>query len=412
MKKIRTPTYIRLVGFADENVEARERNRFAGLIKDVGAHVVLCDSQKNPIVATRTGVDAVFGVHLKLLVGSDYAVYQIWASPEDDGYRGDWAEAEAIARGIRISGEDVPLFETEVRICGEPLTASMTEALWGAVDAARSLLRYSALDISMTEAAGTAARYWLSPSRQQGKDAANLSRVRKQRVSEAVDDIARIEVYRHKINGFYKSYPEIHSDLSRIESQVGEQLKSATRGLREAKPFELKDILYKASEKYVEIAAVARALEIDSQSTASNLSNLKSIFRRWDEQPVSHWPLVSARLLTDTDLVPEAYARLARKVESVRVEMTNVTEVVRAKVDLEQQGDILLIQRGLDWLQIFVLTDILFRVGVELLIQEGAPASLPIARDWQPLSILGGAFILGLILTAGVRFGVKRLANR
>lgn len=412
MEKIRTPTYVRLVGFAGDNLEARARVRFADLIRDVGAQVALCDEQKNPIVATRKAFNAVYEIHLKLLVGNDYCVHQIWATSEDNNYRGTWAEPERIVRGFQLSGEDVSLFETGVSVCGEPITASTIAGVFDSVDVARSLIRSSALEILMIEADGTGARYWVSPSKQQGNDASSPSRGEKRRISETIDDIARIEVYRNKISGFYKSYPGIHKDLSRIEAEVSEQLKVATRNLREAKPFELKDTLYQVSQKFVEIAAIARALETDSHSTASNLSNLQSVFRRWGEQSVADFSPVSTMLLASTELIPEAYARLAKKVEAVRVEMNNVTEVIRAKVDLEQQGDILLIQRGLDWLQVIVLTDIFFRFGTEVLLQETVRESLPIVRELQPLALLACSFILALFITQGVKWAVKRMAKR
>jgi uncharacterized protein YdcH (DUF465 family) len=398
-----------------ENNGERARERFANLLHQYGAQVTARDEHNHPVVATCRDLDATYEIHFKQLAGNDYYVYQIWATPEDDNYQGTLDEPRELVRKIEMDmGTEPPLFETGVCVCGEPLDYAADAESYNVADCARSIICSSMLELGAS--VGSETQYWLCPTRlsapgESGGAFVGLSQREKQRVSKVIDDIARLEVYRHKIVRFYDKYETINAQLATIENQVDQELETTTRGLRSAKLFALKDALYSVSQTLVEIAAIARALELDANSTASNQSNLKSVFRRWDERPLVGFATVSTTLLAEVEVIPEAYARLAQKIESVRVQMRNVTAVLRTKIDLEQQADILLIQRGLDWIQVIVLTDILFRFGVEVLLQETVRASLPIAREAQSAVLLAGAFVCAFVITRSVQWGVRQRAR-
>jgi len=405
MIEIRTPTYIRLIGLIGADIAAREKQRFADLLQMVGAEVIARDEQNNPIVATRYRFDAVYEMHFKFLRGNDYCVHQIWATPKDDNYRGHWDEPHKLVQKVEWTITDGLLFETGVYVCSEPVEYALIEEAYGIDNGACSNL-WAWFDLCAQT--GSETRYWLCPVQK----SPGLSPREKRRVSNVIDDIARIELYRHKIGAYYTGYQLLHSRLAKIESEVSRQIETATRDLRSVKLSTMKDTLHTISQKFIQVAEIARAMDTDANSTAANVSNLESVFRRWNEQPKTGTPSVSTLLLANAQIISAGYARLARQIESVRIEMQHVTEVIRSRVDLEQQEDILLIQRGLDWIQVIVLTDIFFRFGAEVFPQETLQSVFPITHQAQSFVLLACAFIGALIVTQGVQRAVRWKARR
>jgi hypothetical protein len=247
----------------------------------------------------------------------------------------------------------------------------MIDEFFEYADTSRSLVRLSRLQIATKDCdPREKVTYLVTPVLQPGfvapGDRRSLFMAEKQRVSGAIDDISRVEVYRHKIWRFSEDYPTIYAQVGRIEGECTKQMQDVSKELAKAKISDLKKTLYRISDRFVDIATLSQALRHDSYSTASNLGNLRTVFRLWGEEKVEGYPLASAMLLARIETVPEAYARLADRVEDVRVAMEGVTEVMRAKVDLEQQADILIIQRGVDLLQIIIFADIFIDASEKL----------------------------------------------
>jgi hypothetical protein len=107
--------------------EDGERQRFTDLANTLGAQLASSNEPNVHVVGASRTTNHTFELHLKLLLGNEYSVLQLWATPADDNYQGAWAEAQAVVATILIPRGEHFLFDAEAYLCSNPIPGSMIE---------------------------------------------------------------------------------------------------------------------------------------------------------------------------------------------------------------------------------------------------------------------------------------------
>jgi hypothetical protein len=365
MLEIHTPTCIQLKGYAYEKIgEAQANHELEELIGLLRAETMHQDEES---LIARTAVDEVYEVYLKLLRGHDYCVFQIWATPIGEDHRASFDRAreildhwlpEQLQREIL---EDItPLFALRIYACQQAIPyEEMADIFMDELNLAHSWVYSNRLQLT-AENKGRREEYLVTPTDTMVPD---------QLISSVVDDISRVETYFNKIISFYEVYADIYDRLNHIEEEVMAQMDEIAASLDEADVMALKTWLTQISEKYGHLSSISKGLRQDSFSLHSNLNNIKSTLRAWDEERVSNYLPISDVLLNDAEMVSSAYDNLSERIDGIREQLGNMIAMVRTRIELAQQEqslqqltDLVQMQKSMDVLEFIFLAAVLLEI--------------------------------------------------
>jgi hypothetical protein len=365
MLEVHTPTCIQLKGFIYEGIgEAQANRELEELTSLLRAEIVHQDEES---LIARTAVDEVYEVYLKLLRGHDYCVFQTWATPISDDHRGPFETVREILdhwlpeQLHREPLEGItPLFALRIYACQQAIPyAEMADLFMDELNLAHSWVYSSRLQLT-AENKGRREEYLVTPTDTMAPD---------QMISSIVDDIARVETYFNKIISFYEVYGGIYERLNHIEEEVMVQMDEITGELDEADVMALKTWLTQISEQYGHLSSISKGLRQDSFSLHSNLNNIKSTLRAWDEERVSNYLPISDLLLNDAEMVSSAYDNLSERIDGIREQLGNMITMVRTRIELAQQEqslqqltDLVQMQKSMDVLEFIFLAAVLLEI--------------------------------------------------
>jgi hypothetical protein len=188
-------------------------------------------------------------------------------------------------------------------------------------------------------------------------------------MSTVVDDISRVETYFRKILSFYDVYPEIYEGVNRAEEGVVAQMDEMSVQLGDADTQVLGAWLTTISQKYGQLSVISKGLRQDSFSLHSNLSNIRSTVRAWDEARVQASTPISEVLLNDAEMVYGAYDGLSERIQGIQEQLGNMTAMVRTRIELGQQEqslqqlkDLVKMERTMDVLEFVFLAAVLLDI--------------------------------------------------
>jgi hypothetical protein len=422
MLEVHTPTCIQLKGYVYEETEeaqaTRELEELIGLLRAETVH-----QDEESLIAHRV-VDEVYEVYLKLLRGHDYCVFQVWATPISDDHHApfdgvrellDQWLPEQLHREI-LEGIN-PLFTLTIRGCQEAITLEELATLFpDEANLAHSGVYSNKLQLT-AEDKGRREEYLVAPTGAVVPD---------QLISSIVDDISRVEMYFNKIISFYDVYAGVYDSLNRIEEEVMAQMDEITGKLGEADVTALKTWLTQISEKYGHLSIISKGLQQDSFSVRSNLNNIKSTLRAWDEERVSNYLPISDRLLKDAGMVSGAYDNLSERVDGAREQLGSMITMVRTRIELAQQEqslqqltDLVRMQKSMDVLEFIFLAAVLLEIFGFLFValgelwgREGAVAmGLPfiVTHIWEYPALLTSLFVPVIMILS---YYIVKLAER
>lgn len=308
-----SPTCVRVTGYIYEGLdEAQAREGFSALVERLQGAVL---DHGPRLLLARAAVDETYETYLKLLLGHDYCLFQVWATPIRDDLRAPFAAAVEFAARVPPLLPTEPLFEARILTCQEPLAEETVLALLDGGVPARSLIYARRLQVSRDED-----RYLLFPT---------SAGVPDRLISGAVDDVSRLDLYYYKILSFYAVYPQVYEQVNDIEDLVSRRMEEATERPMTAW---LNDV----SDRYVHLANTTRALLQDIHSIQANLNNLEETLRRWGEREVGDYPSLSELMLGQARLVVRVYDDLSRRVDGIRDRLNDVITMVRTRSEVNR----------------------------------------------------------------------------
>ena len=365
MREVHTPTCIQIRGYVYEEIEQGQANReLEELIVLLQAEIVHQDDES---LIARKAVDAVYEMYLKLLRGRDYCVFQTWATPISDDHHAPFDRVQEILDQWlpeqlqrQILEGIIPLFVLKIYVCQEAVPhEEMIPLFTDGTSLAHSWVYSNKLRLT-AENKGRREEYLVTPTDTMASD---------QLISSIVDDISRVETYFNKIMSFYDPYADIYDRLNRIEDEVMAQMDEVTGKLGEADTTALKAWLTRIGGKYGRLSIVSKGLRQDQFSLRSNLNNIKSTLRAWDEERVSNYLPISDLLLKDAEMVSGAYENLSDRIDGIQEQLGNMITMVRTKVELAQQEqslqqltDMVEMQRSMDMLEFIFLAAVLLEI--------------------------------------------------
>jgi hypothetical protein len=308
-----SPTCVRAIGYLYEGLdEASVREDFAALVERLQGAIL--DQQAHVIFARAPG-DETYEIYLKVILEHDYCLAQVWATPIQDDLWESFQRATAHCAQVPRLVSAEPLFEVQILTCQEPVAEQEVSALFSRGVPARSLIYARRLQVDRC-----GDRYTLFPIGEGVPDWL---------ISDAVDDVAHLEMYYRKILSFHAVYPQVYQQVSRIEDLVSARMEEATRS-------PMIDWLNEVSDRYVDLSNITRALTQDSYSITANLNNLEATARRWGERKAGDYLSVSETMVAEARLVLRAHTTLSFRVDEIRERLNDVITMVRTRSEVNR----------------------------------------------------------------------------
>lgn len=365
MSQVCTPTCVVLKGYLyGDSSEAQVKGEFHDLMDRLQAEVAQDDGQA--LIGHRA-IDDEYELFAKLLAGHDYCVLQVWATPISDDLRATFDRAQQIVDEWLPAWADEPflreataLFSSRVLCCQDPILLDQTASLF-TVEARLAHSRVYSGQLWLTAGhSRSRALYLVTPVD---------GPVPNELMSAVVDDISRVETYFRKILSFYEVYPGIYEGVNGAEEEVVAQMDEMSVQLGDADTQVLGTWLTNISQKYGQLSVISKGLRQDSFSLNSNLSNIRSTVRAWDEARVEASMPISEILLNDAEMVCGAYDGLSERIQGLQEQLGNMTAIVRTRIELGQQEqslqqlrDLVKMERTMDVLEFVFLAAVLLDI--------------------------------------------------
>jgi uncharacterized membrane-anchored protein len=365
MLQVCTPSCVLLKGYLyGESAEAQVNSEFHDLMDRLQAQVAQNDEQA--LIGHRA-IDDEYELFAKLLAGHDYCVLQVWVTPISDDLRATFDRALQIMDEWLPARVDEPffqdataLFSSRVLCCQDPILLDQTASFFAQEPRLAHSTVYSGqlrLTAGQTTNRGL---YLVTPVD---------GPVPNELMSAVVDDICRVETYFKKILSFYDVYPGIYEGVNRAEEEVVAQMDEMSIQLGDADTQVLGAWLTTISQKYGQLSVISKGLRQDSFSLHSNLSNIRSAVRAWDEARVEASMPISEVLLNDAEMVCGAYDGLSERIQGIQEQLGNMTAMVRTRIELGQQQqslqqlrDLVKMERTMDVLEFVFLAAVLLDI--------------------------------------------------
>jgi hypothetical protein len=365
MRAVHTPTCVIVQGrLYEDRDEGLVRSRLDDLLGLLQATVT---SESDQGVIAHGGVDENYELYVKLVPGHDYCVLQVWVTPIADDFRdsfdrvldfvNNWLPQRA---GAHLLMDLPPLFSFDVLACQETLSEDELTTLFPDDPELVSSMVYSGRALLIAGHKPPRHLYVMTPVQ---------AMLPSELLSAAVDDVSRLEMYSNKIMSFYDVYPEIYTAVSTADEEVVAQMEEISGKLSDADTTALGNWLARISQYYGNLSIISKGLRQDSFSLHSNLSNMNSILRTWDEQRVTSQAHVSDALLNDAEMVCGAYDGLSDRIQGIQSQLGNMIAMVRARIELGQQkqslqqlADLVKMQKSMDVLEFVFLAAVLLEI--------------------------------------------------
>jgi hypothetical protein len=365
MRAVHTPTCVLVQGrLYDDYSEGQVRSKLGDLLALLEATVT---SEGEQGLIAHANIDDDYELYVKWLPGHDYGVLQVWATPIADDLRdtfdrvlhalNTWLPQQA---GPDLLTDMPPLFSLDALTCQETLSKGELATLFPDNSELVSSTVYS--DRALLTAGHKPPRhlYVVTPVE---------TILPNELLSAVMDDISRLEMYFNKIMSFYDVYPEIYAGINAADEEVIAQMEEISRRLSDADTTALGNWLATISHNYGNLSIISKSLRQDSFSLHSNLSNMNSILRTWDEERGSSQAPISEVPLNDAEMVCGAYDGLSDRILGIQSQLGNMIAMVRARIELGQQEqslqqltDLVKMQKSMDVLEFVFLAAVLLEI--------------------------------------------------
>jgi hypothetical protein len=365
MRAVHTPTCVLVQGRLYENYgEGQVRSKLGDLL-DLLQATVTGESEQGLIA--HGGIDENYELFVKLLSAHDYSILQLWVTPIADDFRDSFDKALHVVNawlperaGPHLLADLPPLFSFNVLACKETLDEDELATLFS---------DDSGLASSTVHSGGALLTAGHKPPRHLYVITPVEAMLPDELLSATIDDVSRLEMYFHKIMSFYDVYPEIYAGVSAADEEVMAQMEEISGRLSDANTAALGDWLARISHNYGNLSIISKSLRQDSFSLHSNLSNMNSILRTWDEKKSSSQAPISEVPLNDAEMVCGAYDGLSERIQGIQNQLGNMIAMVRARIELGQQEqslqqltDLVKMQKSMDVLEFVFLAAVLLEI--------------------------------------------------
>ena len=365
MRAVHTPTCVFVQGcLYEDHGEDQVRSRLGDLLGLLQARVT---SESEQGLIAHGGIDEDYELYVKLLPGPDYCVLQVWATPIADDYHDSfdrvlhfvngWLPQHA---GAHLLTDLPPLFSLNVLACQEMLSEDELATLFADGPELVSSMVHSGRALLTAGHKPPRHLYVVTPVQ---------AMLPNELLSTVIDDVSRMEMYFNKIMSFYEVYPEIYAGVSAADEEVIVQMEEISGRLSDADTTALGNWLARISHNYGNLSIISKGLRQDSFSLHSNLSNMNSILRTWDDQRASSQAPISEVLLNDAEMVCGAYDGLSDRIQGIQSQLGNMIAMVRARIELGQQEqslqqltDLVKMQKSMDVLEFVFLAAVLLEI--------------------------------------------------
>jgi hypothetical protein len=383
---VQTPTGVRMIGcFYEEGADGQKiQTRALEIAK--AAHIepaVLAphgpqDRRASLIVREEIAGKTVYQPVVKTLLGRDYCVYMLILSARDDSYCAPLTEVmqELERVGLDPVLANLPVrFDIQVYTCREvsdtsPEVASLT--LFNDADRPSAMSRCQGLSIPLLCACWSHLhRYVLIPATQMNTTDQDRA------ISQALDDLARLEVYRHKLRLSHEHYRRHYDTVEALEVHVNDEVRKVRIQLENANIARLRQTLDRVGQRFVDLSRLTYATQHSDYVANANRINLEGQLQRWDEVAITGYPPLSHLFLPEARQIAATFGQFSRRIEGVRNELDSLVRVIRTRIELGQQQELIEMQHAMNLLEFLVLAGILFPF-----LQEVSPFMERIWESW------------------------------
>ncbi|MCJ7621010.1 MAG: hypothetical protein MUP64_12415 [Anaerolineae bacterium] len=365
MRAVHTPTCVLVQGcLYEDNGEGQVRSRLGDLLGLLQANVT---SESEQGLIAHGEIDEDYELYVKLLPGHDYCVLQVWATPIADDFRDSFDRVLHFVNswwphpvGAHLLTDLPPLFSFNVLACQETLSEDELATLFPDGPELVSSMVHSGRALLIAGHKPPRHLYVVTPVQ---------AILPSELLSTVIDDVSRMEMYFNKIMSFYDVYPEIYAGVSAADEEVIVQMDEISGRLSDADTTALGNWLARISHNYGNLSNISKGLRQDSFSLHSNLSNINSILRTWDEERASSQAPISEVLLNDAGMVCGAYDGLSDRIQGIQSQLGNMIAMVRARIELGQQEqslqqltDLVKMQKSMNVLEFVFLAAVLLEI--------------------------------------------------
>jgi hypothetical protein len=426
---VQTPTGVRMIGcFYEDGADGQEiQARALEIAKAARIEPAVLaphrpqDRRASLIVREEIAGKTVYQPVVKTLLGRDYCVYMLILSARDDGYCAPLTE---VMQELERIGLDPVLsylsvqFDIQAYTCRRvsdtsPEVASLTLFTDGGRPSAMS--RCQGLSTLFVCASWSHVnRYVLIPMRPIEASPPTTTADQDRGISQALDDLARLEVYRHKLHFSYEHYRQYYDKVEALDIQVNDEVKKARRELEKANIARLRQTLDRVGQRFVDLSRLTYATQHSDYVANANCINLEGQLQRWDEATIAGYPPLSHLFLPEARQIAATFGQFSRRIEGVRIELDSLVQVIRTRIELGQQQELIEMQHAMNVLEFLVLAGILLPLlqGIssflERMWKSWTLGWMPSYGDWV---LVVASFLLSFLLLFVVIPSIDRIRD-
>ncbi|MCL4301660.1 MAG: protein kinase [Anaerolineae bacterium] len=298
------------------------------------------DEPTSVIVREEQPSEDVYQRMVKAIIGPDYCVYLLFLSSYDNEYFAPLNAIAADLQQVKLGPIFTKLkieFDIQVYVGRNVVNASLKEIPFGlfAEEGYPSAVScFQALPTPLICAAWPHLnRYVLIPASSTLIIKDNQDKV----ISQILDDLARLEIYRHKLQLNYDYYRQHYNTIKELENRINQQIGEIRKNLKTATVTDLQQKLDHCNEQLVDVSRLVYAAERSNDTTNANYINLKQQLESWNETPITNYPILSKLFLPEADQIVAAFAQFPKRITGLRTTLEDLIRAIHVRLERGQQ---------------------------------------------------------------------------
>ncbi|MBN1991590.1 MAG: hypothetical protein JW953_02725 [Anaerolineae bacterium] len=338
---VKTPTGIRMLGcFYEDGISEQEiQKSMPEIAGGTGLKTPLISAfpQHKPTSFIAQESDETAGLlyqpTVKALLGQDYCVFLQILSARNDDYCAPWAEVMQALQALTpdVTLHNLPIqFDRQVYTCREIPNTPLAEKLPPLFDDESrpdAVSRLQGLSLPLICAYWSHLnRYALFPASLLPANPADQDRV----IFKALDDLARLEIYRRKLRLGYEYYQQHYDPVKAIEDQAIRQMDRAWRELNRASAAQRRQMLSQLNRHFINLSRLAVGVSKYNDNLAQpNYLNLKGQLQSWHETPLAEYPTLSDLFLPEAEQIVAVLAEFSKRIANTCARLSDLIQAIR-----------------------------------------------------------------------------------
>ena len=347
---VTTPTGVRMIGcFYEAGVNHQKIEAYTHKLADAAGietpaltYHPAPEKPSSLIARPQTNLDRPYQPVIKALIGRDYCVYSLILSARDDRYQApldEVAEALTTINLEPILADLAIAFETTLYTGREVANAAPKKAsplLFSDQSRPNIISRWSGLAMPVIYARWSKQnRHTLLPDRPDEGPAPISVTAQNQIISQALDDLARLEVYYHKLLLSYEYYRRHYDTVETLEAEVSAEINAMREDLPQATPLQLRQMLSWLNKRLIDLSQLAHAVQQSDYTVNANYINLQRQLQDWAERAVADYPTLSHHLLPEGQQIVATLGQFSKRITGLKIQLEEIIRIVHLQLELK-----------------------------------------------------------------------------